>query len=101
MLVKIEARILIFPGTDFHCPSTSVPPGTFLGSGNHCNYRHRSRRRFFARTQVWRGGVVVNVGSRHKRSRVRLPAVPLTLGKLFTRMCLCRQFGTGQWAEVP
>jgi len=32
MLVKIEARILIFPGTDFHFPSTSVPPGTFLGS---------------------------------------------------------------------
>ena len=33
MLVKIEARILIFPGTDFHFPSTPVPPGTFLGSG--------------------------------------------------------------------
>ena len=33
MHVKIEARILIFPGTDFHYPSTSVPPGTFLGSG--------------------------------------------------------------------
>jgi len=32
MLVKIEARILIFPSTDFHFPSTSVPPGTFLGS---------------------------------------------------------------------
>ena len=32
MLVKIEARILIFRGTDFHFPSTSVPPGTFLGS---------------------------------------------------------------------
>ena len=32
MLVKIEARIRIFPGTDFHFPSTSVPPGTFLGS---------------------------------------------------------------------
>ena len=32
MLVKTEARILIFPGTDFHFPSTSVPPGTFLGS---------------------------------------------------------------------
>jgi len=36
MLVKIEARILIFPGTDFHFPSTSVPPGTFLGSGALC-----------------------------------------------------------------
>ena len=35
MLVKIEARILIFPGTDFHLPSTSVPPGTFLGSGGN------------------------------------------------------------------
>ena len=32
MLVKIEARILIFPGTDFHFTSTAVPPGTFLGS---------------------------------------------------------------------
>ena len=32
MLVKIKTRILIFPGTDFHFPSTSVPPGTFLGS---------------------------------------------------------------------
>jgi len=30
MLVKIEARFLIFPGTDFHFPSTSVPPGTFF-----------------------------------------------------------------------
>ena len=34
MLVKIEARILIFPGTDFHFPSTSVPPSTFLGPGS-------------------------------------------------------------------
>ena len=30
MLVKIEAQILIFPGTDFHFPSTFVPPGTFF-----------------------------------------------------------------------
>jgi len=30
MLVKIEAQILIFSGTDFHFPSTSVPPGTFF-----------------------------------------------------------------------
>ena len=30
MLVKIEARILIFTGTDFYFPSTSVPPGTFF-----------------------------------------------------------------------
>jgi len=35
MLVKIEARILIFSGTDFHFPSTSVPPGTFLGSDDY------------------------------------------------------------------
>jgi len=34
MLVKIEARILIFPSTDFHFPSTSVSPGTFLGWGS-------------------------------------------------------------------
>jgi len=31
-IIQIEARILIFPGTDFHFPSTSVPSGTFLGS---------------------------------------------------------------------
>ena len=36
MHVKIEARIPIFPGTDFHFPSTSVPPGTFLGSAVAC-----------------------------------------------------------------
>jgi len=30
MLVKIKARILICPGTDFHFLSTSVPPDTFL-----------------------------------------------------------------------
>ena len=30
MLVKIEARILIFPGTDFHFPSTSMLPRTFF-----------------------------------------------------------------------
>ena len=35
MRVKFEARILIFPGTDFHFPSTSVPPGTFLGSATN------------------------------------------------------------------
>ena len=36
MLVKIEARILIFPSTDFHFPSTSVPPGTFFKAlSNH------------------------------------------------------------------
>jgi len=46
MLVKIEARILIFPGTDVHFPSTSVPPDTFLGSGamqqllQHSHYFH-------------------------------------------------------------
>jgi len=37
VLVKIEARILIFPGMDFHFPSTSVPPGTFLGSACRSN----------------------------------------------------------------
>ena len=30
MLVKIEAGILIFPGTGFHFPSTSMPPRTFF-----------------------------------------------------------------------
>ena len=30
MLVKIEARILMFPGTGFLFPSTSVPPDTFF-----------------------------------------------------------------------
>jgi len=42
MLVKIEARILIFPGTDFHFPSTSEPPGTFLGSGTQVTDTSRS-----------------------------------------------------------
>jgi len=40
MLVKIEARILIFPGTDFYFPSTSVPPGTFLGSAGWAKTLH-------------------------------------------------------------
>jgi len=44
MLVKIEARILIFPGTDFHFPSTSVPPGTFL---RLCYGVHNFRRTKF------------------------------------------------------
>jgi len=35
MRVKFEARIQIFPGTDFHFPSTSVLPGTFLGSATN------------------------------------------------------------------
>ena len=35
MRVKFEARILIFPSTGFHFPSTSVPPGTFLGSATN------------------------------------------------------------------
>jgi len=39
MLVKIEARILIFPSTDFHFPSTSVPPGTFLGSASQNSHQ--------------------------------------------------------------
>ena len=44
MFVKIEARILIFPGTDFYFLSTSVTPGTFLGSGrmNAACVRHAS-----------------------------------------------------------
>ena len=37
MVVKTEARILIFSGTDIHFPSTFVPPGTFLGSGSRNN----------------------------------------------------------------
>jgi len=45
MLVKIEARILIFPGTDFHFPSTSVPRGTFLRLWLAVNAgRHAARR---------------------------------------------------------
>jgi len=49
MLVKIEARILIFPGTNFHFPSTSVPPGTFLGSvyiGSQCGRMLHATARF-------------------------------------------------------
>ena len=41
MLVKIEARIPIFPRTDFHFPSMFVPPGTFLGSGTLLNSSSR------------------------------------------------------------
>jgi len=41
MLAKIEARILIFPGTDFHFPSTSVPSGTFLGSVVHVDFQKK------------------------------------------------------------
>jgi len=36
MFVKIGARILIFSGTDFHFPSTSVPSGTFLRLCGRC-----------------------------------------------------------------
>jgi len=39
MLVKIEARILIFPGTDFYFPSASVLPGTFIGSVESALFR--------------------------------------------------------------
>ena len=41
MVVKIEARIL--PGTNFHFPSTSVPPGTFLGSASACSMAPAAR----------------------------------------------------------
>ena len=61
MLVKIEARILIFPGTDFHFPSTSVPPGTFLGSGKRSAHEVNgpSRTAWFCwcRTRAEGGGV--------------------------------------------
>ena len=44
---------------------------------------------------VWPGGVMVMaLDLRHRRSRVRLPALRFqvtTLGKLFTRVCLCHQ----------
>jgi len=55
MLVKIEARILIFPGTDFHFPSTSVPPGTFLGSVAYTIstvFTYRRPRAFQVRTYL-------------------------------------------------
>jgi len=54
MHVKIEARILIFPGTTFHFPSTSVPPGTFLGSARESGSQliailsHQMRAIFFS-----------------------------------------------------
>jgi len=63
---------------------------------------------------VWPGGVLVRaLNLRLRRSRVRVPAVPLisgigltTLRKLFAHMCLCRQeviFGrpAGQVAVKP
>jgi len=61
VLVKIEARILIFPGTDFRFPSTSVPPGTFLGSGEQINARRPNnntedqlRRMLLLTSSQWR-----------------------------------------------
>ena len=60
MLVKTEARILIFPGTDFHFPSTSVPPGTFLGSAVLsfvCQSACYTRRPHG--TEKWSGPVIV------------------------------------------
>ena len=42
MLVKIEARILIFPGMDFHFPSTSVPSGT-IRYDTRCYFNVRSK----------------------------------------------------------
>jgi len=56
MLVKIEARILIFPGTDFHFPSTSVPPGTFL---RLCLLLHENKE-FYAVIEA--GGDAAQVG---------------------------------------
>ena len=57
MLVKIEARSLIFPGTDFHFPSTSVPPGTFLGSVKRRGFdsRDHSAYRQHGYAQKYRG----------------------------------------------
>ena len=54
MLVKIEARILIFPGTDFHFPSTSVPPGTFLGSVYARDFKFRFLCEFSANVMLHR-----------------------------------------------
>jgi len=45
LTVQIEARILIFPGTDFYFPSTSVPPGTFLGSDVSATRAHTTSNR--------------------------------------------------------
>ena len=64
MLVKIEARILIFSGTNFHFPSTSVPPGTFLGSDDYFSGLGRAG---------WLGSRVVSVldsGSNRSRDAV-------------------------------
>jgi len=57
MHVKIEARIPIFPGTDFHFPSTSVPPGTFLGSARESGSQliailSRQMRAIFFRSEI-------------------------------------------------
>ena len=54
LTIQIEARILIFPGMDFHFPSTSVPPGTFF--------------------RLWGSEVWV-----YRGSRVRSPPVPVVL----------------------
>jgi len=58
---------------------------------------------------VWPGGVMVRVLARDTKgrgfdSRGRFHVQVTTLGKLFTRVCLCHQavyFGTGQGAVMP
>ena len=71
MFVEIEARILIFPGTDFHFPSTSVPPGTFF---RLCNESVRCIGTYDAvgKERVERVGKLVE---RRSVGRTELPAV--------------------------
>ena len=81
MLVKIEALILIFPGTDFHFPSTPVPPGTFIGS---------DATSLDSETQL---------SGRHlrrldRRSAIMLVGFPLPLHPCFPSVCMTLGFGS-------
>ena len=79
MLVKIEARILIFPGTDFHFPSTSVPPGTFF----RLCVRPRLHWFIHLRAQGWRRGVVVSRVRRMNEVNARRARLVLGLVTVF------------------
>jgi len=76
MLVKIEARILIFPGTDFYFPSTSVPPGTFLGSASayHAKLSSANKESYCVCMSGGNAGVRLRSSSSNSNSRQAVEA---------------------------
>ena len=85
MLVKIEARFLIFPGTDFRFPSTSVPPGTFF---RLCSPDTLARFNGpLAAGKIGQGGTKGNKRQEQKGTRDRgIRSLPTT--NSWTRYCL-------------